>query len=83
MSDTHPIFQASDPIYSFCLETKMASLNTKHESPNDGDRAKGGLIDGRFDIDSLIAELTTEEKVSLLAGTVATYLYCGLLGSKA
>lgn len=83
MAETHPVFQASHPIYSSCLETKMASLKINHESPQDGDRAKGGLINGKFDIDSLLAELTTEEKVSLLAGIVATYLYCGLLVSNA
>ena len=29
---------------------------------------KGGLFRGKFDVDSLLSELTTEEKVSLLAG---------------
>jgi hypothetical protein len=38
-----------------------------------GGQISQGLIKGDFDIETLIAELTVEEKASLLSGIVATY----------
>lgn len=72
MTDTHAVFRTSIANHSSCLETKMASLDTGN---NIGEKVTGatrGLIDGEFDVDSLLAELTIEEKGSLLSGIVAT-----------
>lgn len=72
MADMHPVFQSSIPIHSSCLETKMASLDIESRSSGNVSDTTGGLINGKFDIESLIAELTIEEKASLLSGMVVT-----------
>jgi hypothetical protein len=48
-----------------------ASIN--HKLAARGGQISQGLIKGDFDIETLIAELTVEEKASLLSGIVATY----------
>lgn len=73
MTDTHPVFQASNPTYCSCLETKMAASATDTKVSGDGDYATGGLIEGNFDVESLLAQLTIAEKASLLSGIVATF----------
>lgn len=51
----------------------MAASETSYR-PSGGDgHVTGSLIEGSFDIESLLAELTIEEKASLLSGIVATY----------
>jgi len=51
----------------------MASLETNPKPSGSDDFAHtGGLIEGRFDVDSLLAQLTIEEKASLLSGIIAT-----------
>jgi len=40
---------------------------------------KGGLLHGKFDVDSLLSELTTEEKASLLAGMGVFHHTCRLV----
>lgn len=75
MTDTHPVFQASTPTYCSCLETKMAASETGHK-PSGGDgHVTGSLVEGGFDIESLLAQLTVEEKASLLSGIIATLKY--------
>jgi hypothetical protein len=73
MAGVHPVFQTSIPVYSSCLEYKMAFLNVEKEMSGTVSRATGGLIDGDFDVEKLLTQLTIEEKASLLAGTVAIY----------
>ena len=73
MTDIHPVFQASNPTHCSCLETKMAASETGYRLSDGDDCAIGTLIEGEFDIESLLAQLTIEEKASLLSGTVATY----------
>lgn len=74
MTDTHPVFQASNLTYCSCLETKMAASETGHNPSGGGDdHVAGSLIEGEFDIESLLAQLTIEEKASLLSGIIATY----------
>lgn len=51
----------------------MAPRNTGENMSDDTAIGTAGLINGDFDIDSLIAELTIEEKSSLLAGTATAY----------
>jgi len=51
----------------------MAPSNMTHNLPERSNEASQGLIQGDFDIEALIAELTIEEKASLLSGTIATY----------
>jgi hypothetical protein len=51
----------------------MAASETNSKVSGDGDYATGGLIEGKFDVESLLAQLTIEEKVSLLSGIVATF----------
>lgn len=58
-------------MYSHCLEKKMASFVGNQATGNDVSIAKGGLIHGNFDVEELLAELTVEEKASLLAGNVS------------
>jgi hypothetical protein len=75
MTDTHPVFQASNPTFPItcsCLETKMAASETGCKTSGGDDYAIGGLIEGKFDIEALLAQLTIEEKASLLSGIVAT-----------
>jgi lysozyme family protein len=72
MTDSHPIFKTSIPIHSSCLETKTASFDIKNTmSGGEVASATGGLLSGKFDIESLLAELTIDEKASLLSGIVA------------
>lgn len=49
----------------------MAPRGVEQSVSNDVPTGAAGLIDGDFDIESLIAELTIEEKSSLLSGTAA------------
>jgi hypothetical protein len=71
MTDTHPIFKTSIPIHSSCLETKTASFDIKNiMSEEEAASATGGLLSGKFDVESLLAELTIDEKASLLSGIV-------------
>jgi hypothetical protein len=49
----------------------MAPSNMTHSLLERGDQVSQGLITGDFDIETLIAELTIEEKASLLSGTIA------------
>ena len=74
MTDAHPVFQASNPTYCCCLETKMAASETGHK-PSGGDdgHVAGSLIEGEFDVESLLAQLTIGEKASLLSGIIAIY----------
>jgi len=72
MTDSHPVFQASNPTYCSCLETKMAASETRYRPSGGEDRVAGSLIEGSFDIESLLTQLTIEEKASLLSGIVAT-----------
>ena len=72
MTDTHPVFQASNPTYSSCLETKMAASETSYRLSGSDDHVTRSLIEGSFDVESLLAQLTIEEKASLLSGIVAT-----------
>lgn len=51
----------------------MAPRDTRENMSDDIAIGVAGLINGVFDIDSLIAELTIEEKSSLLAGTATVY----------
>lgn len=73
MTDTHPVFQASNPTYCSCLETKMAVSETGHKPSGGDDYATGSLIKGEFDIESLLAQLTIGEKASLLSGIIARH----------
>lgn len=75
MTDTHPVFQASNttfPITCSCLETKMAVSETGHKTSGGDGYTTGSLIEGKFDVEALLAQLTIEEKASLLSGIVAT-----------
>lgn len=72
MTDTHAVFRSSISNHSSCLETKMAFLDTRNDMQGKVTKIAGGLIDGDFDVESLLAELTVEEKASLLSGIVAT-----------
>lgn len=75
MTDTHPVFQASSstfPITCSCLETKMAASETSYKPSGGDDYTTGSLIEGKFDIEALLAQLTIEEKASLLSGIVKT-----------
>jgi hypothetical protein len=72
MTDTHPVFQASNSTYCSCLETKMAASETNSSLSGSDDNATEGLIEGKFDVESLLAQLTIEEKASLLSGIEAT-----------
>jgi hypothetical protein len=71
MTDTHPVFETSIPIHSSCLETKTASFDIKNKMSGEVASATGGLLDGDFDVESLLGELTIDEKASLLSGIVA------------
>jgi len=51
----------------------MAASETNSKVSGDDDYATGGLIEGDFDVESLLAQLTIEEKASLLSGIVATF----------
>jgi hypothetical protein len=51
----------------------MAASETNSKVSDDGDYVTGGLIEGKFDVESLLAQLTIEEKASLLSGMVATF----------
>jgi len=51
----------------------MASSNMDRKLPERDTAVSQGLIKGDFDIEYLLAELTIEEKASLLSGIVATY----------
>lgn len=74
MTDTHPVFQASNPTYCSCLETKMAAFETGHKPSGGHDgHVAGSLIEGEFDVESLLAQLTIGEKAALLSGIIATY----------
>ena len=73
MTDAHPVFQASNPTLCSCLETKMAASETGYRLSGGDNCAIGGLIEGEFDVESLLAQLTIEEKASLLSGIIATY----------
>jgi hypothetical protein len=70
MTDTHPIFETSIPIHSSCLETKTASFDIRNKMSGEIASATGGLLDGDFDVESLLGELTIDEKASLLSGIV-------------
>jgi len=74
MTDAHPVFQASNPTYCSCLETKMAASETGYK-PSGGDdgHVTESLIEGDFDIESLLTQLTIQEKASLLSGIIAIY----------
>jgi hypothetical protein len=50
----------------------MAASETGCKTSGGDDYAIGGLIEGKFDIEALLAQLTIEEKASLLSGIVAT-----------
>lgn len=51
----------------------MAASETGHK-PSGGDdgHVAGSLIEGEFDVESLLAQLTIAEKASLLSGIIAT-----------
>jgi hypothetical protein len=50
----------------------MAASETGHK-PSGGDGCTTrGLIEGEFDVEALLAQLSIEEKASLLSGIVAT-----------
>ena len=52
----------------------MAASETRRKPSGGGDDcATGSLIEGEFDIESLLAQLTVGEKASLLSGIIATY----------
>lgn len=51
----------------------MAASGTGHKLSGRDDCATGSLIEGEFDIESLLAQLTIEEKASLLSGIIATH----------
>lgn len=51
----------------------MAPRDVEQDVSNDVPIGAADLIDGDFDIEALIAELTIEEKSSLLSGTTAVY----------
>lgn len=72
MTSTRPVPDTSIPFYSHCLEKKMASVVGNRAASDTATNAKGGLIHGKFDVEELLAELTVEEKASLLAGNVST-----------
>jgi len=57
-----PQYQSlAEPVWS---NGWLHAFKQRHDLGN----SKGGLLHGKFDVDSLLSELTTEEKVSLLAG---------------
>jgi hypothetical protein len=76
MTDTHPNFETSIPIHSPCLETKSASFDIKNKMSGEVASATGGLLNGDFDVESLLAELTIDEKALLLSGIVVISSHC-------
>jgi len=51
----------------------MAASETNSKMSGGDANATGGLIEGEFDVESLLAQLTIEEKASLLSGIVVTF----------
>ena len=51
----------------------MAASETNPKVSGGDANATGGLIEGKFDVESLLAQLTVEEKASLLSGIVVTF----------
>lgn len=49
----------------------MASFVGNQAASDTATNAKRGLIHGKFDVEELLAELTVEEKASLLAGNTS------------
>lgn len=68
MANTCFDFPSSFPTHSSCLESKMARIIPERNDPKAFTSGKGGLITGDFDVETLLEELTVEEKVALLAG---------------
>jgi hypothetical protein len=54
----------------------MAASETSYNPTSDDDNATGSLIEGKFDVESLLSQLTIQEKASLLSGIDATSSKC-------
>lgn len=55
-------------IISSCLESKMASNSQQRASSRHNASARKNLLPDDFDVDTLLSQLTIEEKAALLAG---------------
>lgn len=62
---------SSIPIISSCLESKMAPSSQQRASSRHDASARKNLLPDGFDVDTLLSELTVEEKAALLAGIPA------------